>query len=146
MKPKNPAVNGMSGKAMVTMIEPNINQRMMGAGNPALLIGRKERNEKMKNNSVKTLPMNQFVCNTSGDIRKNRAKKTKSNIVLTTAKIKMIINNVCISIFCGYAISFFETRSNAIAIIGKSESRFSRSNCFGNIGKKLMNKDAIATE
>ena len=66
---KKVAVAGIIGNPMASAMEITERITIDGAGQPALVIGAKERIDNINNISVNTLAMNQLVCSTAGEIR-----------------------------------------------------------------------------
>ena len=65
---KKAAVAGIIGNPMASAMEITERITIDGAGQPALVIGAKERIDNINNISVNTLAMNQLVCSTAGEI------------------------------------------------------------------------------
>jgi hypothetical protein len=92
-------------------------------GNFALKNGPEVLIENISNISVTILSINQRVCKLASPDLENKAKNTKSNIVLTKAKEKtrkIIDSNLC---NFGFFNSLRSTLSDATAIKGKSDKR-----------------------
>lgn len=66
---KNAAVAGSIGNPTASIMAMTDKIIIDGAGQPALVIGDKERIESINKISVNTLAMNQLVCSTAGEIR-----------------------------------------------------------------------------
>ena len=65
---KKAAVAGIIGNPTASTMAITDRTTIDGAGQPALVIGAKERMESINNISVRTLAMNQLVCSTAGEI------------------------------------------------------------------------------
>lgn len=65
---KKAAVAGIIGNPMASAMAITERITIDGAGQPALVIGAKERIDNINNISVNTLAMNQLVCSTAGEI------------------------------------------------------------------------------
>ena len=117
----------------------------IGAGGFALQSGSRVLIENKKRSSVRTLPINQFVCKTCGEILKNNAKKRKSKNELTIPSSVPIRAISLISYARGLFNSDSSTLSAATVIIGKSVRRLMSRSCSGRSGKKFMKSDATAT-
>ena len=101
--------------------------------------------EYITKSSVKTLPINQAVCRVCSPLFLNVTKYRKSKRVLIAPKIVVERSKSLISYFLGVLRSSTETLSVEIEIIGKSESRFNRRICMGNMGRNGINSDEIPT-